>query len=222
MTTPPVIIINFKTYPQATGDGAAKIATALGLVDGARDKVMLAVQALDLYRLSGKGLLVLAQHVDATQPGQNTGKVTTAGVRAAGGHGSLLNHSEHPIDWKAAADAVAALRSQNLLSVICARDVEAATAAARIGPDFVAVEPPELIGGNVSVTTADPRIVRDSVDAVHLVNPNVRVLCGAGVKNGQDVAAALKLGADGVLVASGVVLARDPAAALTDLLEGLK
>ena len=69
----------------------------------------------------------------------------------------------------------------------CAADVEEARALAKLGPTFIAVEPPELIGGDISVTTADPAIVSDTVAAVKEVNPEVRVLCGAGVKNGQDV-----------------------------------
>ena len=88
---------------------------------------------------------------------------------------------------------------------------------AKLGPTFIAVEPPELIGGDISVTTADPSIVTDTVAVVKEVNPNVRVLCGAGVKNGSDVAMAIKLGTEGVLLASGVTKAQDPAAILSDL-----
>jgi triosephosphate isomerase len=83
----------------------------------------------------------------------------------------------------------------------------------------VAVEPPELIGGDISVTKANPRIVEDTVDAVKEANRSVSVLCGAGIKTGADVKAALDLGADGVLLASGVVRAKDPRAALLDLVK---
>jgi len=86
-----------------------------------------------------------------------------------------------------------------------------------LGPAFIAVEPPELIGGDISVTSADPSIVSDTVAAVKSVNPNVRVLCGAGVKNGEDVAMAIKLGAEGVLLASGVTKANDVDSVLADL-----
>ena len=99
----------------------------------------------------------------------------------------------------------------------CAADVDEARALAEIGPTFIAVEPPELIGGDISVTTADPSIVSDTVAAVKEVNPKVRVLCGAGVKNGQDVATAIDLGAEGVLLASGVTKANDVIAVLNDL-----
>ncbi len=53
------------------------------------------------------------------------------------------------------------------------------------------------------------------------MNHKVRVLCGAGVKTGKDVAAALSLGAEGVLLASGVVKAKDPYSVLRDLVSGL-
>jgi triosephosphate isomerase len=54
------------------------------------------------------------------------------------------------------------------------------------------------------------------------VNPKVRVLCGAGITNGEDVKAALKLGAEGILVASGVVKAEDQYMALLDLARGMQ
>ena len=90
-----------------------------------------------------------------------------------------------------------------------------------MGPTFVAVEPPELIGGDISVTTADPKIVSDTAEAIKQLNPNVKVLTGAGVKNGQDVAKAIELGTDGVLLASGVTKAEDPKSVLLDLVSGL-
>ena len=82
-------------------------------------------------------------------------------------------------------------------------------------PDYVAIEPPELIGSGIPVSKADPGIVRNSVAAV--TDPNVKVLCGAGISKGEDVKAALELGTVGVLLASGVVKAKDPKAALRDL-----
>ena len=112
-------------------------------------------------------------------------------------------------------------RELDLVTVVCANTVEDAEVLAQYAPDYIAVEPPELIGGDISVTTADPEIIRKTVAAVKSVNPDIRVLCGAGVKNGKDVAAAIALGADGVLLASGVVKAKDPHAVLRDLAGGL-
>ena len=67
------------------------------------------------------------------------------------------------------------------------------------------------------MTTADPAIVSDTVAAVKSTNPGVRVLCGAGVKNGADVRMAIELGAEGVLLASGVTKGADVNAVLDDL-----
>ena len=103
----------------------------------------------------------------------------------------------------------------------CAADIEEAQALAALVPTFVAVEPPELIGGNVSVTSADPSIVSGTAEAVRGVAEEVGVLCGAGVKTGKDVAKATELGTSGVLLARGVKMSEDPGAALRDLVSSL-
>jgi triosephosphate isomerase len=103
--------------------------------------------------------------------------------------------------------------------VVCTDSVASSAAAAAYRPDYVAVEPPELIGGDISVTEANPDVVRGAVDAVRRVDAGVRLLCGAGVKTGEDVRAALELGAEGVLLASGVVKSKDPYQSLLDLVK---
>ena len=84
--------------------------------------------------------------------------------------------------------------------------------------DLIAVEPPELIGGDISVSKAEPEVIERSVQ---MLGQN-RVLVGAGVKNSDDIRIALSLGASGVLLASGVTKAPDPYAVLMDLVSGLK
>jgi len=105
--------------------------------------------------------------------------------------------------------------------IICSNNIATSKAIAAFSPDFIAVEPPELIGGDISVTTADPGIVSGSVDVVQNIDRNIKVLCGAGVKNGRDVAKSIELGADGVLLASGVVKAQDKEKVIRDLVSGL-
>ena len=83
---------------------------------------------------------------------------------------------------------------------------------------MIAVEPPELIGGDISVSKAGPEIIERAVD---FVGKN-QVLVGAGIRDLEDVTIALKLGACGVLVASGVVKVADPYAVLLGLVSGLK
>jgi len=86
---------------------------------------------------------------------------------------------------------------------------------------MVAVEPPELIGTGRPVSKVKPEVVSDAVKLVREVNPRVRVLCGAGITSGEDVRIALELGAEGVLLASSVVKAPDPRAAMLDIAEGV-
>jgi triosephosphate isomerase len=77
---------------------------------------------------------------------------------------------------------------------------------------LVAIEPPGLIGGKVSVSTARPEIVTAVTRAVK----DIPVLCGAGIRTRQDVARALQLGVQGILVSSGVTLAKNPEQVLRD------
>jgi triosephosphate isomerase len=95
-------------------------------------------------------------------------------------------------------------------------------AVATLKPDIIAVEPPELIGTRIPVSRAKPEAVTDTIKLVRRVNKKVPILCGAGINSGQDVAAALRLGTQGVLVASGVVKAKSPYAIMREFAYALK
>lgn len=221
---PPLVIVNVKTYPQATGRRLEIFLDDVAGVAAGEARLAFAVQAADLHRAAAdaRELTVLAQHVDPDPLGSHTGATAPEAVRDAGAVGSLVNHAERQLALDDVRTAVARLGDLDLASVVCADDLEAARQVAATGPDMVAIEPPELIGGEVSVTTADPGIISDGVEAVRGVDDGIGVLCGAGVKTGDDVAKAIELGADGVLLASGVVKARGPAKVLEELLEGLE
>ena len=88
-------------------------------------------------------------------------------------------------------------------------------------PIFSPIEPPELIGTGRAVSKENPEIVTDSVKRVRRVNQTVAILCGAGISTGDDVYAALKLGTNGILVASGVVKAKNPQEVLTSFCEAV-
>jgi triosephosphate isomerase (TIM) len=163
---------------------------------------------------------VLAQHADPEPAGAYTGRVVAESIRAAGARGSLVNHSERPLSPETALQVVGRLRGLGLVPIVCARDLTEARLLAAGRPAYLAVEPPELIGGEVSVSTARPGLVAETVAAVHTISPETIVLCGAGVHSGSDVRAALALGTEGVLVASAVAKAGDPEAAIDELLRG--
>ena len=113
-------------------------------------------------------------------------------------------------------------RELDLITVVCTNNTSVSAAAAALKPDMIAVEPPELIGTGIPVSKAKPEVVTSTVEAVKKINPDVTVLCGAGITNGDDVAAALKLGTEGVLVASGIVKAKDPRKVMEEFAEAAK
>ena len=162
---------------------------------------------------------MLAQHIDAAPAGAHTGAVLPEAAVAAGAVGTLVNHAERQLDWATIETTLARAREAGLATVLCTADVEATARGAALRPDYVAVEPPELIGGDISVSTARPEVISDSVAAV--AGTGIPVLCGAGVKTRADVEKAMELGAAGILLASGVVMAEDPGAVLTELVRGL-
>lgn len=223
---PPRVIINAKAYPEATGrenalalarlcdEAAAEAGTTIGLAPPL-------TELTTVGRFGLRHVTVLAQHVDAAPPGAATGSVTVEAIESARARGSILNHAERKLARRDLEGALARLRERGLWSLLCADGMGEVRELAALQPTWVAVEPPGLIGGDVSVTTADPRIVRDAAAAVRGANPATLPLCGAGVKTGRDLAKAIELGADGVLLASGVVKAKDRAAALRDILSGL-
>jgi len=112
-------------------------------------------------------------------------------------------------------------RKFGLTSIVCTNNIDVSMACSLLNPDYIAIEPPELIGGDISVTSASPEIVENSVKNIKKINPKVKVLCGAGVKTGKDVKKALELGTEGVLLASGVVKAENPEKVLRDLVDGI-
>ena len=216
----PTVVINFKAYAEVEGLKAtelAKICEAVAEGSGVSIGVCPPVAELGAVARS-VSIPVLSQNVDPYKPGSATGWMTPSMVKACGCAGTLINHSEHRSDDQRIGECVRMCDDLGLITMVCAESVEKARSVAVFAPRFIAVEPPELIGGDISVTTANPKIVQDTVETVKAVNRNVSVLCGAGVKTGQDVATAISLGADGVLLASGVVKSKDPKATLEDLI----
>jgi len=212
------ILVNLKAYdcdPVSVAETAARVADDTGA------RIAVAPQAAQLDTVAETGVETWAQHVSPVDHGSHTGSTHAAAVERAGAVGTLLNHSEKRLKLADIDASLDAADAADLETVVCANNPDQIAAATALGPDAVAVEPPALIGGDESVATADPGIVRDAVDAAAEIDDGVEVFCGAGIATGEDVAAARDLGADGVLLASGVALADDPEAVLRDLVDPL-
>tara|TARA_Y100000766_G_C18723046_1_gene514936 strand:+ start:145 stop:804 length:660 start_codon:yes stop_codon:yes gene_type:complete len=214
----PLIVVNFKTYQSASGESAEQLAKVMEQFVNRNYRMIAVVSAFDLSSISTNSdeLEVWSQHLDPVGKGSHTGWLEPDLAIQRGAVGTIINHAEHKVTLEHVKDLMAML-PENFPICACAADVDEAIALAKLGPTFIAVEPPELIGGDISVTSADPSIVSNTVAAVKSTNPNVRVLCGAGVKNGADVKMAIELGAEGVLLASGVTKASDVNFVLDDL-----
>jgi len=219
----PLVLINFKAYPQSSGKKGlelAKVAEKVSKETGV--SIAVAPQLTDLAMIAGNvDIPVFSQHADAVDPGSKTGHVTLEAVRDAGAIGTMLNHSERRIRADEIDVIVKKAKNLGLLTVVCANTPEVTAAMAALGPDMVAIEPPELIGTGIPVSKAKPEVVTGAVELVKKVNPQVKVLCGAGITTGEDFEAALKLGTVGVLLASGIVKAKDWEKAILDLVKPL-
>ena len=219
----PVIAVNFKVYREVEGENAlmiAKLCEEVSKESGIR--IIACPPMTELGTVARNvNIPVFSQNADAHAPGSSTGWVTPTMIKTAGAVGTLINHSEHKQSIQSISETVELCKSADVLTMVCADTAKTAVNIASFHPDCIAVEPPELIGGDISVTTANPGIVEKTVEAVKDVSKNISVFCGAGVKTGDDVWNALDLGADGVLLASGVVKSKDPKAALLDLIKRL-
>ncbi len=219
--TRPLVVVNLKTYEAAHGASAEQLARAIASVE-TDARVVVAVSAFDLAGVvaAAPELEVWCQHLDPVGFGSFTGWLHPSTAVERGASGTLINHAEHKVSIEHVAMLLDTV-PEGFTVCACAADIEEARALTALQPDFVAVEPPELIGGDISVTTADPSIVSGTAAAVREISEEVGILCGAGVKNGADVAAAIELGTVGVLLASGVTKADDPTAVMTDLVSSL-
>jgi len=208
----PLIALNFKTYAQAFGENSLKLAKiAEEVSDQFGVTTAVAPPMIDLARVVAEVKIpVFAQHVDPYEPGSHTGSIIAEDVKAAGAVGSLVNHSEHRLKLADIGMVLKRLRENDLISLLCTDTVETTKAGAALSPDMLAIEPPELIGTGIPVSKAKPEVVKGAVQAVQKINPDVHVLCGAGISTGDDVARAIELGAEGVLLASAYVKAKDP------------
>ena len=218
-----MILVNFKTYAQATGKNAVKLAKIAHDVSLKTDVcVAVAPQFVDINRIANEvDIPVFAQHVDPINYGSHTGHILPQAIKEAGAIGTIINHSERRLKLTDINTAIRMASEAGLTSIVCADTPEVSAAVAALNPDVIAVEPPELIGTGIPVSRAKPEVVTNSIKLIRKVNPTVIILCGAGITKGADVKAALKLGTEGILIASGVVKAKDQYTALLDLAEAM-
>jgi triosephosphate isomerase len=220
----PIILVNFKCYEAATGEKAFKLAKLCEFVSWEYGmNISIAPQFTDIKAIADEiEIPVFAQHIDPIEGGAFTGHVTPLSIKEVGAIGTLINHSERRLDLEKIQKCVELSKKYGLISVCCSENIDKCKEIANFNPDFIACEPPELIGTGIPVSQAKPEVVTETVDEVKKINSNIKILCGAGIKNGKDVKKALELGTVGIILASGVVKADNPEDVLVDIAESIK
>ncbi len=215
----PRVIVNYKTYESGIAEGGIKL--ALIMQEKGRGYFGISPQVVDTSLIAKQvNIPVFSQHADPLDVDRATGWILPRTLARIGVYGVLLNHSEHPMPLGRIRDTINLSKQYGLKTLVCAESPSQAREIAKLGPDAVAVEPPELIGTKTSVSEAEPGVVTNTVKNIHDINPNILVFVGAGIHTKEDVAQALKLGAYGVLLASGVMKSDNVEKEIDDLAEG--
>ena len=211
--TPPLFEVGLKGY--VFGDAAVRLAIEVDRIAAEFEvSVVFDPQHVDIRAVAGatKHLFVFAQHMDPVAVGRGNGAVLPEALKAAGAAGTLLNHSERPMTLSAISRAIRRADEVGLATMVCADSPEEAAAIAQLAPNVVLAEPPELIGGDRSPASEMRAFVEQTIDLVGRINPGIIVMCAAGVKTADDVAAMVALGVGATGCTSGIVSAADPVA----------
>jgi triosephosphate isomerase len=215
------LIINFKNYEEVSADKAIKLAeSARHVAEKLKIEIVVAPPqpVLGLIAKSVQ-IPVICQHVDNEKMGPSTGFVVPEMAKSYGAIGSLINHSEHRIDMSSIRSLVERMRKIGMASIVCAQEPYEVVEISTFHPDFIAIEPPELIGSGRAVSKENPAIIIKSVQGA---GSRSSVICGAGITDKDDVAKAMELGSQGILVASGIVKANSWERKITELASGMK
>ncbi len=207
----PIIVINFKTYKQ--GKSAIELAKQIEKVD---KSIIIGVQASDIYEIAkATKLIVYSQHVDYLEKGKATGYILSEAIKKDGAVGSFLNHSEHKLSFNVLEKTMKRCKEMKLKTIVFASSLSEAIKIERLKPDYLVYEPPELVGGSVSVSKAKPELISKIKKKLKM-----KFLVGAGIHNNEDVNTAMKLGAFGFAVSSAICEARNPGKKLREMIRG--
>jgi triosephosphate isomerase len=210
-----MIVVNFKTYPELTGEQAvekAKICAEVAQETGI--KIIIGVQATDIYRVSSQvSIPVFGQHLDPVEPGRNNGFITALALKTAGAKGVFLNHSEHPFsNFDDLKKAVLLAKQAGLETLVFAKDLATALEIDKLNPDYLGLEEPKLVAKTAMVQFPEFAQTIKEFSAKVKALP----LIGAGIRTKDDVLKSLALGVKAVGFSSEFVKAKDPKRLLLD------
>jgi len=214
-----LILINFKTYQESYGNKALALAKSIAKARSNGYEVIVAPSILTTKEIIDKTKLkVYSQHADHVDLGAHTGRIPVKELKQIGVKGTILNHSERKIPLKFLAEIIESCKNNKLKTVVCASSLSEIKKISQFNPDYIAYEPKELIGGNISVTESNPNIIIKAVELVHKISPKTKVLCGAGIHSKEDLGHALLLGTSGILIGHAVPKSKNPKHFLEEML----
>jgi triosephosphate isomerase len=164
-----------------------------------------------------KDLLVFAQHMDGLPVGRGVGSVLPEAIKAAGAVGVLLNHVEKRLSMQELEHTIHRADEVGLASMACANDLDEAMTVARMAPNIIIVESPDLIEGGRRAEN-DPETVACINTTIWNINPKIRVLHGAGISSGRDVHNIIMAGSQAAGSTSGIIKAPNPFAMLEEMI----
>ena len=217
-----MFIINCKNYEEIAGEKIIKLAKIAEKISKKyKIKIAIAPPHHLIPLITKFGIIVLAQHLDDKKVGSTTGFMIPEIIKKSKIDGSIINHSEHRITESEIKNLVKRLKKLKLKTIVCVKNVSEAKKYAKINPTFIAIEPPELIGTGRAISTEKPQLITNSINVVQSAKNSTKLLCGAGIVSAEDVSRAVELGSKGILVASGVIKAKNWESILSDFSRGL-
>ncbi len=217
-----MFIINCKNYEEIAGEKIIKLAKIAEKISKKyKIKIAIAPPHHLIPLITKFGIIVLAQHLDDKKIGSTTGFMIPEIIKKSKIDGSIINHSEHRITESEIKNLVKRLKKLKLKTIVCVKNVSEAKKYAKINPTFIAIEPPELIGTGRAISTEKPQLITNSINAVQSAKNSTKLLCGAGIVSAEDVSRTVELGSKGILVASGVIKAKNWESILSDFSRGL-
>ena len=205
-----MFVINCKNYEEVAGDKIIKFVKIVEKISK-KYKVKIAISPPQhlIGLVANSSITILAQHIDVSKVGSTTGYIIPELLKKSKVKGSLINHSEHRITSKEIGKLVLKLKELKMTSILCVKDIAEVKKYVKLNPDYIAIEPPELIGSGKAVSKEKPELIAKAATIVNNSKNKTKLLCGAGIVSGEDVAKAIELGSKGILVASGIIKAKD-------------
>jgi len=207
----PFFLINYKCYYEIIGEKGINFSRIVKkVIDEVGFEIYVSPIVTEIREVSKMGLKVFAQSADSINPGSYTGHIPLEAIKEAGAIGVIINHSEKKLDRQSIKFLIDKCKELKIFSLVCGSSPEECYELSKFKPDIIAIEPPELIGTGKSVSKYKPESIIKTINLIKSYDDKIKVICGAGITNEEDVIEALKLGSEGILISSSIIKSKNP------------